>query len=679
MSSAFWTDLFPDEISAPGVPSTGDYYWWTWSLDRGQTVQFDTVVTNDEIETWHMYGLTDSYGEVTEKNECNNLAGPVDVTWYGLPDLVIEEIWVSNPSPFMDEYLDVTVSIRNEGGPIDGTFRTDLYYNLPNPPSPHTPGNRYFSKNGLGPGESYDYTFYSIPYQSPHLWKMLVYTDSWLNVQEDNENNNMDSVSIFWREHPISDNYGWPIHPSSQQHALNSTFMEFRSSAGDSFGHHFHDGIDIQATYTYPDSTPVYSVSAGEVWYSSDQGIYVDKFLYYHVKSFTSIPHGSWVNKDSLIAWTDNANHVHFNDGYNRQEVNALRDSGITPFDDNIDPVFYSNPVTLREDDPNVGGWDGGADGAIIDKDSVYGNVDIIVHAKDEIDAGRRVGLYAISYQICDQDCWPLSGEILNFVFDQWESNYYVNFIYADTFQYIITNQITSNGYWNTSGWSDGTYCLRINAYDIVSFYKKFVLKDTTKLNVAHYFLEDVEVKNGGNHNPEIEGHLHCMYPYEECNDCAKYGESFTLELDATDPDGDSMYYEWFSYWGWFIVDGQYVYACTTAENYVTYEAPSFYPEDRLQVTVHDVRGGSALTDEGLGVYDPETSCICGDVLPNGTVSSDDIVRLIGYLFLGQSLSEPIERADVTNDCIIDSGDLTKLIDYVFLDGSPCVCGWICP
>jgi len=649
-------------------------------LDPGYSVQFSQVVTNNEVETWHMYGLTDSYGEVTEENECNNLAGPVDVTWYGLPDLVIDDIWVSNSSPFMDEYIDVTVTIRNQGGPIDGTFRTDLYYNRSTPPPPYTPGNRSFSKTGLGAGESYYYTFYNISYQSPYLWKMWVYVDSWLNISEDNENNNIGGpVSIFWKERPISDDYGWPIHPSNQQHAISGTFMEWRST-GD-YGHHFHDGIDIPAS----ENTPVYSVSAGHTQFVTDQsgdtvGLYVDKFLYYHIKDFTMPQDGGWVNSDSLIAKIQ-TNHLHFNDGQNQEEVNPLREYGITPFTDNINPIFYSNPITLREDDPNVGGWDGGADGAIIDKDSVYGNVDIIVHAKDEIDAGRRVGLYAISYQICDQDCWPLSGEILNFVFDQWESNYYVNFIYADTFDYIITNQITSNGYWNTTGWSDGTYCLRINAYDIVSFYKKFVLKDTTKLNVAHCFLEDVEVKNGGNHNPEIEGHLHCKYPYDECNECIKYGQEFVLEITATDPDGDSMYYEWYADWGWFIVDEETTYCDTIAENFITYLAPSFCPPgyDELSVTVHDVRGGWASTEGYLGVYDLGTNCLCGDVNGDGSINSADIVCLIDYLYKGFLPPYPLEKADVNNDCMVKGDDLTYLINYMFKGGPPPECGWICP
>jgi murein DD-endopeptidase MepM/ murein hydrolase activator NlpD len=682
LSSGFWTDLFLDEMFPPGVPSTGDYWWWTSWLDPGQTVQFDTVVTNNEIETWDMYGLTDSYGEVTEKNECNNLKGPVDVTWYGPPDLVVEEFVVSDSSPFMDEYIDVSVTIRNQGGPIDGTFRTDLYYNRSTAPPPQTPGNRYFSKNGLGAGESYDYTFYNISYQSPYLWKTWVYVDSWLNIQESNENNNIDSVSIFWREHPISDNYGWPLHPSNQQHAISGTFMEWRyGSAGGNYNQHFHDGIDIPD----PADTPVYSVSAGYTQFVRDQsgnlvGIYVDKFLYYHVNIDTvKIPENRWVNRDSLIAKIQ-TNHLHFNDGQNQQEVNPLREDGINPFTDTINPIFYSNPITLREDDPNVGGWNGGADGQIIDKDSVYGNVDVIVHAKDEIDAGRRVGLYALSYQVCNQYCNPIDDEVLNFSFDNWYSNYYVNFIYADTFKYIITNHITSNGYWNTTELYDGTYCLKINAYDIVSFYKKFVLQDTTKLNVATYYLEDIQIKNSGNNNPVIDTGLHCLYPYEECNDCVKYGESFTLELDAYDPDGDSIYYEWFAYYGWFIVDGQYAYACTTAENYVTYEAPGFpHTWDRLQVTVRDVRGGWAFTEGWLGVYDPATNCLCGDGNDDGTVNIADAVCIVGYLYSGGPPPDPMESGDVNNDCVLNIADAMYIMNYLTAGGPLPVCGWICP
>jgi hypothetical protein len=78
--------------------------------------------------------------------------------------------------------------------------------------------------------------------------------------------------------------------------------------------------------------------------------------------------------------------------------------------------------------------------------------------------------------------------------------------------------------------------------------------------------------------------------------------------------------------------------------------------------------------------WDPPT---CGDIMVDGIVNSGDIVRLIGYVFLGESEPPwPMEcRADVTGDGVINSGDIVKLIGYVFLGESypPCPdhCG--CP
>ncbi|MGB7061866.1 MAG: CARDB domain-containing protein [Candidatus Zixiibacteriota bacterium] len=675
----FWTDLFEDEIFPPSPPATGDYYWMTYDLNPGNTVQFTKRVTNSETETWQMYGLTDSEGLLDEKNECNNLQGPVEVTW-SRPDLVVEEFTVADPSPFVDDFLDVTLTIRNEGARIDGNFRTDLYYNLPDAPTPCTPGAESFYKDGLSPGESYSCDF-CISYQSPFLWHMWVYVDSWLNVSESDEDNNIDSAHVFWREDPISDDYGWPIHPSNQQHEISGTFMEWRS--GGDYGHHYHDGIDIPA----PADTSVYSVSAGLVNYTSDkQGIYVDEFLYYHVNFDTlKVPRNKWVNSDSLIAKIQ-TNHLHFSDGLNQQEVNALREDGIKPFADNIDPIFYPDPVTLREDDPYVGGWSGGADGQVISKDSVYGKVDIIVHAKDEINSGRRVGLYAISYQVRDENCNYIQGqdEILNFAFDSWYSNYHVNYIYADTssrYKYIVTNEIASNGSWNTTELDDGTYCLKIDAYDIVSFYKKFVLSDTARFNETSYYLHDVEIKNG-NRVPVIEGHIHCMYPVAECGDCVHLGEEMTIEIDASDEDGDTLLYEWWCVWGCFIVNGSPVAICTTDENYVLYRAPSdlWQPEDELWVFVYDNRGGSCWTNGQFEALDPADSCDCGDANDDGVVNSGDVVYLVSYLYKGgPEPVAPTERGDANNDCIINVGDVTYLVTYLYQGGPQPECCWFPP
>jgi hypothetical protein len=181
------------------------------------------------------------------------------------------------------------------------------------------------------------------------------------------------------------------------------------------------------------------------------------------------------------------------------------------------------------------------------------------------------------------------------------------------------------------------------------------------------------------NTNPEIEGHIHCQDPQIECQNCFKYGHQYTLEIDAYDPDGDSMYYEWFSYWGWFIVDAQYVSACTTAQNYVTYLVPSFGNQDRLDVFVRDDRGGWASIEEAVGIYAEGTRCRCGDANGDLNINGSDVVYLINYFFVpGSPAPNPMEKADANNDCVVNASDVVYLINYLFVANSPLPeCCWI--
>jgi len=98
---------------------------------------------------------------------------------------------------------------------------------------------------------------------------------------------------------------------------------------------------------------------------------------------------------------------------------------------------------------------------------------------------------------------------------------------------------------------------------------------------------------------------------------------------------------------------------------------------DLARSTMIPELNGYGLFDQG---WKPPT---CGDVLPNGIVDSGDIVRLIGYVFLGESEPPwPSEcRADVTGNGVIDSGDVVRLIGYVFLGESvpPCPDHCSCP
>jgi hypothetical protein len=193
----------------------------------------------------------------------------------------------------------------------------------------------------------------------------------------------------------------------------------------------------------------------------------------------------------------------------------------------------------------------------------------------------------------------------------------------------------------------------------------------------------DFSISGTGNNNPVIDQGLHCKYAPEECNDCIRWGESFTLEVHAHDPDADSIYYEWYChpFMGGHFPNG--LNTMTTAQNYVVYTAPTQTKdgaknqgEDFLKVTVVDVRGGSNFAWGYLGIYDPPDTCLCGDVNGNGIINAGDIVFLINYLFGGGSHSDPMEAGDANNDCAVTSADIIYLINYLFTQGPRPGCCW---
>jgi hypothetical protein len=235
----------------------------------------------------------------------------------------------------------------------------------------------------------------------------------------------------------------------------------------------------------------------------------------------------------------------------------------------------------------------------------------------------------------------------------------------------------------------------------------KIVAEDVAGNSAWDVSNDDFSISGTGNNNPEIDTGLHCKYAQQECNDCIKWGDSFTLEVHAHDPDADSIYYEWYCspYGGGHFPNEQNT--ITTAQNYVVYTAPAKAEaespalrsepagskteggddakkqgEDFLKVTVVDVRGGSNFTSGYLGIYDAGTSCLCGDVNGDGVINILDVVYLISYLFdfpPGPAPPEPIERADANNDCQLKVSDVVYLINYKYAvpPGPPPECCWI--
>jgi hypothetical protein len=63
----------------------------------------------------------------------------------------------------------------------------------------------------------------------------------------------------------------------------------------------------------------------------------------------------------------------------------------------------------------------------------------------------------------------------------------------------------------------------------------------------------------------------------------------------------------------------------------------------------------------------------CGDANHSGYTDIDDIIYLVGYIFLGGPAPDPLEIGDVNCLDEVDIDDVTYLVNYVFLGGPlPC-------
>jgi hypothetical protein len=213
----------------------------------------------------------------------------------------------------------------------------------------------------------------------------------------------------------------------------------------------------------------------------------------------------------------------------------------------------------------------------------------------------------------------------------------------------------------------------------------KVVVADAVSNSAEDASNNDFIISDSGNNPPDLLSHLQCKVPQAECADCVQLTESVTIEILANDPDGDSIFYEWWVWFGRFAENGQH--SITTADNYVTYVAPAKAKEgavvqfeDYISVYVTDVRGGQTWAVGEPELFDQGYSCGCGDVNDDGVVNVGDVVYLVTYLYKGgPGPVEPTERGDANNDCSVNVGDIVYLVAHLYGDGPPPVCCWFVP
>jgi M6 family metalloprotease-like protein len=63
---------------------------------------------------------------------------------------------------------------------------------------------------------------------------------------------------------------------------------------------------------------------------------------------------------------------------------------------------------------------------------------------------------------------------------------------------------------------------------------------------------------------------------------------------------------------------------------------------------------------------------LTGDVNVSGSITSSDIIGMVGYVFKGGAAPQPIPRAgDVNCDMVLSSADIIRMVNYVFKGGAP--------
>ena len=262
----------------------------------------------------------------------------------------------------------------------------------------------------------------------------------------------------------------WPVTPFNQSQEITGNFCEYRDTSP---GGHFHNGTDIPK----PDGSAVYPVKDGVLTAKSSVGsnayVRVNDIAYVHIFPNPALSIGDSVFASQTILGTilSGLGHVHLTNGYPGAEKNSmLPNSGLTPLNDPWPPVIRYVQFYLNNTNSMFPG------------NELSSKVDIVVKV-DEANAPptsplsrRNNGTYKIGYKILSADSstvvyQPPNGGV-RFQFNVKPNDNYVNTVYfqdqstTSSHVYQVTNNISSDNYWDTATLPYGDYVVMIFTED---------------------------------------------------------------------------------------------------------------------------------------------------------------------------------------------------------------------
>ncbi len=314
------------------------------------------------------------------------------------------------------------------------------------------------------------------------------------------------------KDDPLPDTAGrWPLGPQDGWHEVVGTLGEVRGDYDGESRHHLHGGLDIRgdvgATVLAIADGKVGSPSAAWGFDSLGEGLGVGPLDYIHMRvgrtprgdlldparfqllhDLSGDPGRIRVRRGTRFAVGDALGtinrmaHVHLSIGPSGYERNAIA-LGFTGFTDAVPPRIDEVALFDTLDQP----IDQRLDGRILVPRDLQG-VRIVVDAWDQVDRNlprRRLGLYALGYQLLHDDGTPVAdfgAPRMNIDFRRLPSDDAVQVAYAagsgitvhgsavTRFKYSVTNAVRDGG-WSEGAWRagelpPGDYLLRITARD---------------------------------------------------------------------------------------------------------------------------------------------------------------------------------------------------------------------
>jgi len=239
--------------------------------------------------------------------------------------------------------------------------------------------------------------------RNPTYWFNKYFVDSDFEVTEIDENNNayVENDDLFgFYEKKTLEHYGWPV--VNHRNIISSVLNEPRQTKG--IGR-FHRGTDFITL-----SKEVLAVSSGKIdsvnndtsnGKTNNWFIMTEEFGYFHLGNYSYynfrniLTPGRWLLKKGIqFMEVNSSNHVHLNDfsvtnkSNIKHYINPFRPSGLLDRDiDNNNPIFNIEGVQFLINNISTE----------LDKNNIFGNIDVLVPLKDISSAGFRCGIYSYS------------------------------------------------------------------------------------------------------------------------------------------------------------------------------------------------------------------------------------------------------------------------------------------